>query len=238
MARHSLRMVMVLGVLITLVGGTGIFAVFSDRATTGTSDVTSGALGKAADLKIAMATPQDPMNSGPFNCDPPLDDLVTPLFNFTATAGNADERFLCVYNVGSSALDLSLSAIDITDLDVDCTGDEAAFGDTNCGLEPTSLTPLPGELSPNLTIETDLYDCNTGAGLLTPGVPDFQATLAGLGAAPTTLLPAAGLTNLTAGASVCVRLRVRWAATGDNAQVSQSDEATWKFAFDGTVPTP
>lgn len=237
MARHSLRMVIVLGALITLVGGTGIFATFSDRATTGTSDITSGALGKAADLKIAMAQPQDPMNSGPFTCDPYTDDLTTQLFHFTATAGNGDERFFCLQNVGSSAVDLSLTAIDITDLDVDCTGDEEAFGDTTCGDDQTTAQPQAGELSPNLTIETDLYDCATGSGLLVPGVPDFQATLAGLGTTPETLLPTTGLSNLAAGGSICVRLRVRWAATGDAAQVSQSDEATWKFAFDGTVPS-
>jgi len=236
MPRHALRLVIVLGALITLVGGTGIFAVFSDRATTGTSDVTSGALGKAADLKIASAQPQDPMNSGPFLCDTFTDDLTTQLFHFTATSGNGDERFFCVENAGSSPVDLSLTAIDITDLDIDCTGDEAAFGDTTCGPDPTTQALRAGELSPNLTIETDLYDCTTGAGLLTPGVPDFSSSLANLGTTPETLLPATGLQNLAAGGSVCVRLRVRWSATGDAAQISQSDEATWKFAFDGVVP--
>jgi hypothetical protein len=67
-------------------------------------------------------------------------------------------------------------------------------------------------------------------------VPDFSSSLADLGTTPETLLPATGLQNLAAGGSVCVRLRVRWSATGDAAQVSQSDEATWKFAFDGVVP--
>jgi hypothetical protein len=226
--RHSLRMVIVLGMLITLIGGTGIFAVFSDRATTGTSDVTSGTLGKAADLKIAMAQPQDPMNSGPFACDPQEDDLITPLFHFTATTGSGDERYFCVNNVGSSGVDLSLSAIDIVDIDVACTGDEAAFGDTTCGPDAANQ-PRAGELSPNLTIETDLFDCATGAGIGVVGVPDLSASLSGLGT------PEA-LGSLSAGGSVCVRLRVRWLATGDAAQISQSDEVTWRFAFDGVVP--
>jgi hypothetical protein len=228
MARHSLRIVIVLGVLVTLVGGTGIFAVFSDRATTGTSDVTSGSLGRAADLKIATAQPQDPMNSGPFICGTFSDDLATALFNFTANTGS-DERFLCVRNDGSSAVDLSLSAVDIEDADVACTGDEAAFGDTTCG-EDAQANPQLGELSPNLTIETDLYDCMTGSGLLTPGVPDFSSSLAGLGGTPESL------GSLSAGGSVCVRLRVSWRATDTAAQVSQSDASTWRFAFDGTVP--
>lgn len=231
MARHSLRIVIVLGVLVTLLGGTGIFAVFSDRATTGTNDVTSGSLGRAADLKIATAQPQDPMNSGPFICGTFVDDLATPLFTFTATSGNGDERFLCLRNDGSSPVDVSLSAIDIVDADIDCTGDEAAFGDATCGVNQSTAQPQAGELSPNLTIETDLYDCSTGGGLITPGVPDFSSSLAGLGSTPESLW------SVSAGGSVCVRLRVFWRATGDAAQISQSDESTWRFAFDGVVPS-
>ncbi|HEX3264252.1 MAG TPA: hypothetical protein VHR16_01170 [Candidatus Limnocylindrales bacterium] len=232
MGRHALRITILLGVLITLVGGTGIFAVFSDRALTGPSDVKSGELGKAADLKIAAAQPQDPMNSGPFNCDPFSDDLATQLFNFTATQGNGDDRYFCLQNAGSGDLDVAVTAIDITDLDIDCTGDEAAFGDSTCGLEPSTLQPQAGELSPKLTIETDLYDCTTGAGLLTPGVADFSSTLADLGTTPT------ALRNVPAGSLLCVRERVYWhSSTADGYQISQSDEATWRFAFDGTVPT-
>jgi hypothetical protein len=232
MARHSLRIVIVLGALITLLGGTGIFAVFSDRATTGPSDVTSGTLGRAADLKIAAAQTLDPMNSGPFICDPYTDDLTTPLFDFTATSGSRDDRFFCLENAGSSAVDVSLTAIDITDLDIGCTGDEAAFGDTTCGEDPGTMQPQAGELSPNLTIETDLFDCLTGAATGTPGVPDLSSSLAGLGSTPT------ALGSLSAnGGAVCVRLRVSWQAQGDAAQVSQSDEATWRFAFDGVVPS-
>jgi hypothetical protein len=224
-------MVIVLGMLITLIGGTGIFAVFSDRAKTGSSDVTTGALGKAADLKIATAQPQDPMNSGPFLCGTFVDDLATPLFSFTATGGTTDERFLCLQNDGSSPLDLTMTAIDIVDTDIACTGDEAAFGDTTCG-EDNLMQPQAGELSPNLTIETDTYDCNTGAGLGTPGVPDFSSSLATLGTTPILLASAT-----PSGGSLCVRLRVHWGpTTGDAAQVSQSDEATWRFAFDGVVP--
>jgi hypothetical protein len=231
MERASLRAVIVLGLLVTFVGGTGIFAVFSDRATTGTSDVTSGELAKAADLKIAAAQPPDPMTGGPFICDSFTDDLATPLFSFTAsTSGTGDERDLCVRNDGSSAVNLSLTAIDIVDSDIACTGDEAAFGDTTCGLDQTTMQPQAGELSPNLTIETNLYDCGMGIELL-PIVPNFSSSLADLGATPT------GLWSLAPGGSVCVQLRVFWRATGDAAQVSQSDEATWRFAFDGAVPS-
>jgi hypothetical protein len=229
--RQALRITILLGVLFTLVGGTGIFAVFSDRALTGPSDVNSAELVKAADLLIAAAQPQDPMNSGPFSCDPYSDNLVTPLMTFTTNVGGGNERFVCLVNVGSSAVDLSLTAVDLADLDTDCTGDEAAFGDATCGLDQTTMAPQGGELSPTLTVETDLYDCLTGSGLLTPGAPDFSATLSGLAAGPQSL------ETLQPNGQVCVRLRVYWRPTGDAAQISQSDEATWRFAFDGTVPS-
>jgi hypothetical protein len=229
MGKQTLRITILLGILITLVGGTGIFAVFSDRALTGPSDVHSAQLAKAADLVIAAAQPQDPMNSGPFLCDTYSDDLVTPLMTFTTNLGGGDERFLCLVNIGSSAVDVSLTAVDLADLDSDCTGDEAAFGDTTCGLDQTTMAPQAGELSPVLTVETDLYDCLTGSGLLTPGAPDFSAILSGLATTPQSLQ------TLQPNGQVCVRLRVYWRATGDAAQISQSDEATWRFAFDGTV---
>jgi hypothetical protein len=229
MGRHALRITILLGILITLVGGTGIVAVFSDRALTGPSDVKSAELAKAADLKIAAAQPQDPMNSGPFNCDVYSDDLTTPLLNFATNVGGGSESFVCLVNVGSSPVDLSLTAIDITDLEIDCTGDEAAFGDTTCG-QNAAGQPQGGELTPTLVTETDLYDCLTGSAILTPGEPDFSDGLNDLAATPQTL------ETLQPNGQVCVRLRVFWRPTGDAAQISQSDEATWRFAFDGTVP--
>lgn len=226
MARHSLRVVVVLGMLITLVGGTGIYATISDRALTGPSDVTSDSLARAANLGIAQL--QLPPNNGPFTCDRYFDDLTSPLFTFIATPGRQADAYFCVVNSGSRAVDVTLTSTDVTDLDVACTGDEAAFGDTTCG--SVGGIPQVGELSPNLTVETDLYQCDTGA-LLSPGTPDFTSSLAGLGTIPYTTLG-----TLLPGTQLCLRLRVYWASTGDLGQVSQSDEVTWRFAFDGTVP--
>ena len=55
MTRPLLRALMVLRVVVTLVSRTGLFAVFSDRATTGQNDVGSGVLSHAANLQIATA---------------------------------------------------------------------------------------------------------------------------------------------------------------------------------------
>jgi predicted ribosomally synthesized peptide with SipW-like signal peptide len=74
MGRHSLRIIMVLGALVTLVGGTGIFAVFTDRATGGDNTVTSGTRPKSADLRIEPAVLD--AATGTFNCDGDLDGLL------------------------------------------------------------------------------------------------------------------------------------------------------------------
>jgi predicted ribosomally synthesized peptide with SipW-like signal peptide len=149
MGRHSLRIIMVLGALVTLVGGTGIFAVFSDRATGGENTVTSGTRPKSADLRIEPAVLDA---AGGFNCDGDVDgslfendDTTTAQFTVTdAQPGNSlGDAYVCLKNVGSAVLALSVSAIDVVDVDTDCTGDEAISGDTTCGLDLASLEPGP-----------------------------------------------------------------------------------------------
>jgi predicted ribosomally synthesized peptide with SipW-like signal peptide len=224
MGRHALRITILLGVLITLLGGTGIFAVFSDRATTGVNDVTSGELGHAAELRIANASPQsDPQVSGPFDCGTYTDDLATGLFSFTVQGGNGDWQSACLRNAGTSSLDLSVTAIDLTDIDIACTGDEAAFGDTTCGGDAA------GELSPNLDIWFSAFECGGGGALV-----EFGGRLR-LDALSTGSI---ALGNLAPGADRCFAISVTDVGRDTAAQIAQSDKAEWRFAFDGTVPTP
>ena len=61
----------------TLIGGAGIFAVFTDRAKTGSSSVTSGERASAADLLIASSP------TGPPDCGTYVDDLVANLITVT-----------------------------------------------------------------------------------------------------------------------------------------------------------
>jgi hypothetical protein len=223
MARNPLRIVIVLGVLITLLGGTGIFAVFSDRATTGSNDVTSSALGRAADLLIAVdPTPHDPQSSPPFDCGTFSDDLATGLFSFTTNMSNGNGANVCLRNAGTADADLTMTAIDLTDLDVDCTGDEAAFGDTTCGNNDV------GELSPFLFVNATVYECSGGGSLSGLG---GSASLSAL--ASSTI----SLGSLPVGQDRCVVLQVIGSASGADAQIAQSDQSTWRFAFDGTVPS-
>lgn len=227
MGRHALRITILLGVLITLVGGTGIFAVFSDRATTGVNDVTSGELGRAADLLIAVDPAlHDPQSSPPFACGTFSDDLATGLFSFTANFGSGNDANVCIRNAGTAGVDLTTSAIDLVDLDVDCTGDEAAFGDTTCGPDGNAL-PQVGELSPIVDVTVIGYECIGGPAIANWG---GNATLADLASTPISL------GNLAAGQDRCLVIRVINAYGDPAAQVAQSDRAEWRFAFDGTVP--
>jgi hypothetical protein len=230
MGRHSLRIIMVLGALVTLVGGTGIFAVFSDRATGGENTVTSGTRPKSADLRIEPAVLDA---AGGFNCDGDVDgslfendDTTTAQFTVTdAQPGNSlGDAYVCLKNVGSAVLALSVSAIDVVDVDTDCTGDEAISGDTTCGLDLGSLEPQAGELSPLLTVEADRVEC-------TAAEPPSETPIA------LDAYSAVSFDGIAPGIVTCfwIRLAYPTPATDVDAQVAQSDTVSWRFAFDGTA---
>ena len=78
MRRSLLLTTSVLGLLICLIGGTGLFASLSDSAHTGTNTIESKGLPSSSDLKLATAT-----YSTSFSCDTFSDDLATGLFDFS-----------------------------------------------------------------------------------------------------------------------------------------------------------
>jgi hypothetical protein len=230
MTRHSLRIVIVLGMLITLVGGTGIFATFSDRASTGGNSVTSGSRPKAADIKIETAT-VEPATGVTCHSDPdPLpwqrDDLTTGIYTATDVQPGEDlgRTYLCLKNVGSAPLSLTASAINVVDLDVACTGDEAASGDTTCGPDAT-LTPQAGELSPLIKVAMWRVTCDNLLQYVSYE-PHFLNDL--------TDWDFGGLTPILPDEVACIEIQVTYPtpATELQAQLAQSDEVTWRFAFD------
>lgn len=228
MGRQSLRLTMLLGVLITALGGTGIFAAFTDRATTGTNSAETGPRPLAVDLKISLA---DAVAGSPVNCDAegdafPFDDddLTTGLFaatNLQPGGGGGQSADLCLANFGAGTIDVTALAIDLVDTDVACTGDEADAGDLTCG------TDQLGELSGALTIRMRHLDCAIGTEV---SVDDHL--LANMAANP---VPVSS--SLAPNGIVCLRLTVFVAASTpeETVQVIQSDKVEWRFAFDAAL---
>jgi predicted ribosomally synthesized peptide with SipW-like signal peptide len=216
MRRPLLGSLMVLSLVTTAVGGMGVFAPFTDRATTGLNTVSSGERPKAADLKLAF----------------PVDDFSTCTTSATysdnlTTAGIVasdvqpayrDIKYFCLRNAGSAALTVSASVIDVTDVDTACTGDEAA-GDTTCGGDAA------GELGTVLYGFVSRFPCQGGAS-------DVNVDIGFLGNASP-----APLGTVAAGATVCGFVEVDYPQNRPLEDVlnAQSDTLTWKYAFNGTT---
>lgn len=230
MGRHALRITILLGVLITLVGGTGIFAVFTDRATAGENSVTTGERPRAAELKIATPSEEGAM------CAPATtswaDDTETAQFTAGSLQPGQDlaPAYLCLMNAGSASLVVHASAIDLVDADVACTGDEAAAGDLTCGLDANDA-PQAGELSAALQITIERVGCEDPSVLL--GAASSN-TLDQFSSMFVYLAPGATGAPLAPDEIACLRLQASYPAPAseDVAQRAQSDRATWRFAFD------
>lgn len=245
MGRHSLRLTIVLGLLITVLGSTGIFAVFTDRATAGPNNVTSGSLPHAADLKIAVASEIggeylcDRDNDGQYEATGSTvawdrDDSLTSTFN----VGNLQPgetrsgQAFCLHNSGSSPLNLSATAVNVTNSETGCTGDESAAGDLDCGpTPPGQVTENLGELGSVIIVDLVRIDCASvgGAypeiGAVHTSPSGYDGVALGVGA------------PLAPGATTCVTAAVRYPSTtsADAQQRAQSDRVTWQFAYDGVA---
>lgn len=228
MGRHTLRAIMVLGVLVTLVGGTGIFAVFTDRATAGPNDVSSGTRPRSVDLKIEPAVLDE---SSQINCDAALDlmlwdqdDTTTAQFSAANIQPGADlgYAYLCLKNVGSSALVVTAAAIDLADIEDACTGDEEAAGDATCGAGQA------GELSPLLLVGMDRVVCSS---------PDTQffMNLSPISLDQFSSFPI--IQPVSPDEVMCIKVKVTYPTPLSDAaaQQAQSDSVSWRFAFDATA---
>ncbi len=221
MRRKLLGTTMALGLVVTAMGFTGIYAVFTDRATTGTNNAESGSQARIADLKIATTVSTD-CTDGSY-----VDDLATGVITATdlLPGGGTGFTVVCLRNDGTATLNLMVTAIDVLEAETACTGDEAAAGDTTCG------TGDPGELGAALLVVASRLDCVTSTTDLS-----FSKTitaLTGPGAAES-------LGSLGAGDTACIWIRVQMLTAGqsgttlEDIQQAQSDRVEWRFAFDGT----
>lgn len=219
--RRLLTVTMALGLVITAMNFTGIFAVFTDRATTGDNSAQSGSQPRVADLQIATAV------GG--TCDEVawVDDLVTGVISATdlLPGSNSGQSVICLKNAGTADLDLAMSANDVVETETGCTGDEAAAGDATCGTPGIG----DGELGAALIVTASRLDCVTSATEV--GLSDGFDTFTGVPVA---------FGTLAAGDVTCVWLAVQMATPGqlgstmDTIQQAQSDKVEWRYAFDGT----
>lgn len=215
MRRSLLATITVLGALICLVGGTGLFAALTDTATTGTNTATSDDLPSSIDLKLATAT----FSMGTTDCGSFVDNLATPMFTETdLKPNNVGQANFCIRNDGAqNAAHLDVRSIELTDVDTSCTGDEAESGDATCG------NGAAGELSDVLTVSFTQLDCGTGDevdGTAEVGLDDIATT-------PLTLF------QVGAGTYICIHSQLSYRDPADPAaaQVAQSDSTSWRFRF-------
>ena len=220
--RRLLATTMALGLVITAMGFTGIFAVFTDRATTGTNSAESGEQPRTADLQLGTSVQGDCSDTTY------AENLVTGVIDVSdMQPGDGPQvRYLCLKNVGTGRLTLTVSAIDVANTETGCTGDEEASGDATCGTSEVG----DGELGSVLIAGVVPVDCTTDDVLpnVVHQVLDSLTTPAALGA------------GLDPGDELCIRTAVTLPpigpdASSDQLQQAQSDKVEWRYAFDGTA---
>lgn len=219
----TIRNVLVLGVVVTLMSNAGTLAVFTDRATTGDNSATSGEFNGGgggtgpSGLEIADAA-LDP-DAGSVLCGDFVDDLTTGLFAMADVQPGATETaYACLRNEASVPLSILTSAIDLVDSETSCSPGEAEAGDATCGIGA-------GELSAVLVIALSTVDCASRN-----PIASVETTLADLGG------PSRSLGDpLDPNGVECVQISTSYPAQTDEvlAQVAQTDQASWRAAFDG-----
>ncbi len=213
--RSVLLTIMTLGAVVSLTAANGVFAVFTDRATTGTNSAGSRGENRSADIQIA----EGGFTGDVVSCSTFVEDLATGIITATdmVPLGNGVHAYICLKNVGSRSVDVTASAIDVVDTDNACTGDEASL-DTTCGDDQA------GELSGHLQVFLTSRVCGELGG----------ESLGNTNLALMTSTPFA-LFSIAPGATNCLELEVDDQAQQDDVTISQSDTSTWKFAFDATA---
>lgn len=221
MDRRLPASLMGLGLIMTLAGGAGVFAVFSDRATTGTNSITSGPRGQAVDLQIAPAT----VAAGVWDCGDFVDDLHAGLFSVTdAQPGGSWDSTFCLRNEGSVGVYLLATVVDRSDSETDCTGDEAVV-DTTCGTGQ-------GELGYVLRVRFERQDCATSE----PKAASDHPFLDFIG--DSVMIEGGSPQGLNPGDTACFGVTLTYpddpGLPEEIAQVAQTDELVWRFAFIGS----
>ena len=216
MRRIALVLASALGAAVCLLGGTVLFSALQDTARTGTNSVESAALASSADIQLARGTFNG--TTGNIDCGTFSEDLTTGLFTLSDVSPGFNQspaEILCIKNVGSQQVTLSVLADELTDVDFACTGDEATSGDTTCGGDQA------GELSSVLRISYSTVTCQSPAGSgSSPVLKDNATTPHALG-------------SLAAAATGCYFASIIYPGSTPAADVqkAQSDRVTWRLKF-------
>ena len=222
MTRRILATVMALGALITVMSFGGIYATFTDRATTGTTGGTSASLPGGADIELARALTATGCPVEDFD-----DDLTSDLIQWSNAKPGDDlgTHFFCIRNVGVAHVSIGWSITDEVGSDHGCTGDEADVDDS-CGADAY------GELRDVLIVKMRKYDCASG----TPVGFTSSQYISQAGSPQPIYITG---DDLEPGETNCVSIQTFYPAYDNGtsvaaAQVAQSDTISWRFAFDAT----
>ena len=214
MRRPVLVTLVVLGSLVCLVGGTGLFAALTDSARTGTNSVESADLAASADIQIATATPGAPVTCGTWQ-----ENLTTAFITVSDLEADGlvkSQSYFCLRNVGSQTVSVVGLANELTEVDTGCSGDEVIYDPTSCGGNAA------GELAQNLMVAYVTLNCATGGG--SGGNINLQTNATtGQSVGP----------DLAPGAIGCYSTWIWYPNTtaATAIQAAQSDTVTWRYEF-------
>lgn len=220
MRRSVLLTMAALGAVISLVGGTSLFAALTDTAQTGTNSAQSAAMAASADIQLATGS----FNAGKIDCGTFSEDLTSGLITVSDVGPGyfGSFAYFCVKNVGSQDISLSALAAELTDRDTACTGDEVEYDATTCGGDAA------GELSSVLKVNYSTVNCDTASGSgASPLLANNATTAHGLG-------------TLAVNTTACFSTGLLYQSSTDTvaAQRAQSDTVTWRYKFSAAVPAP
>lgn len=224
MRRAVLLTMSTLGLIVCLVGSTGLFAALTDTADLGPNNVDAAGLPGSAELKLAYRVP-DPQNPGATVCGQYEDDLTTQAFIDASgfVADSSATNNVCIKNVGSQSVDVSATAVNLVDVETDCTGDEQDLGDASCGND------AQGELSNVIQVRFYPIVCATGEGIGgsdASGLDDLVGT-------PLLITPS----GLAPDTEICFDISVEEPSGYPvlDRQLAQSDSVSWMFRFVGSA---
>jgi len=226
--RRYLISLSIMGLIVSVLGSTGLFAALTDSARTGTNNLDAAPLAGSAELKIqaGVVPPPDPTGPPPTTVTCALggwvDDLTTGGFvaNNVGPGFDSGVSYYCLQNAGSQTVSLAGTIDSLLDIDIVCTGDEALYNDLTCGNQ------LEGELKNVIEVmwsSVNCFDINQGS---TTGIG-----IEGNVGAPV------DLGSIAPGQIRCFGLRAIYSSANppDAIQRAQSDHLSWRFKFTGTV---